>query len=151
MNALLARVWRLAKPLQWRFLWTVNAKFMCGITGVVRTEDGQVLLLRHRLWPTERPWGFPTGYAHKGERHEDTIAREVREETGLTVEVGRLLKVNSGFKLRIEVYYEATLVGGLEGLRLDPREVLEARLFAPDELPAGMPDGHKELLRLVSR
>ena len=37
-------------------------------------------------------WGFPTGYANKGERHEDTIAREVREETGLTVKAGRLLK-----------------------------------------------------------
>jgi ADP-ribose pyrophosphatase YjhB (NUDIX family) len=40
--------------------------------------------------------GLPHGYANKGERHEDTIAREVREETGLTVKVGRLLKVRSG-------------------------------------------------------
>jgi 8-oxo-dGTP diphosphatase len=48
------------------------------------------------------------------ERHEDTIAREVREETGLTVKAGRLLKVRSGFQYRIEVYYEAVLVGGLE-------------------------------------
>ncbi|GAA0401957.1 NUDIX hydrolase [Acrocarpospora corrugata] len=151
MNALLTKLWRLAKPVQWRFLYFVNAKFMCGITGVVRTEDGRVLLLRHRLWPAERPWGFPTGYAKKGERHEDTITREVREETGLTVEVGRLLKINSGFKLRIEVYYEATLVGDFENLRLDEREVLEARLFTLDELPAGMPDGHRELLQLVSR
>jgi 8-oxo-dGTP pyrophosphatase MutT (NUDIX family) len=60
--------------------------------------DGQVLLLRHRLWPPDRQWGFPTGYAIKGERHEDTIAREVREETGLTVKAGRLLKVRSGCK-----------------------------------------------------
>lgn len=35
-------------------------------------------------WPPGRQWGFPTGYANKGERHEDTIARGVREETGLT-------------------------------------------------------------------
>ncbi|MEO3857773.1 NUDIX domain-containing protein [Acrocarpospora sp. B8E8] len=151
MNALIAKLWRLVKPVQWRLLWVVNAKFMCGVTGVVRAEDGRVLLLRHRLWPAERPWGFPSGCAKKGERHEDTIVREVREETGLTVEVGRLLKVNSGFKLRIEVYYEATLIGGLDGLVLDEREVLEARLFELDELPAGMPDGHRELLQLVTR
>jgi 8-oxo-dGTP diphosphatase len=147
VNTLLARLWRLGKPLQWRFLWLVHAKFICGITGVIRTGDGQVLLLRHRLWPESRQWGFPTGYANKGERHEDTIAREVREETGLTVKAGRLLKVRSGYKYRIEVYYEATLIGGLDGLVLDPREILEARLFSPDDLPAAMPQAHRELAR----
>jgi ADP-ribose pyrophosphatase YjhB (NUDIX family) len=145
VNDLLTRLWRLGKPFQWRFLWLVHAKFICGITGVVRDDHGRVLLLRHRLWPPGRQWGFPTGYANKGERHEDTIAREVREETGLTVKAGRLLKVRSGFRYRIEVYYEAVLVGGLDGLTLDPKEVLEARLFSPGDLPDGMPEAHREL------
>jgi 8-oxo-dGTP diphosphatase len=109
MNELLSRLWRLGRPLQWRFLWFMHAN------------------------------------ANKGERHEDTIAREVREETGLTVEVGRLVKVRSGYKYRIEVYYEATLTGDLSGLSLDPREILEARLFRPDDLPVAMPDLHREL------
>jgi len=145
MNELLARLWRLGKPLQWRFLWLMHAKFICGVTGVIRTDDGQVLLLRHRLWPENRQWGFPTGYANKGERHEDTIAREVREETGLTVKAGRLLKIRSGFQYRIEAYYEATLIGGLEQMKLDDREILEARLFRLGDLPASMPDSHREL------
>jgi 8-oxo-dGTP diphosphatase len=145
MNTLLARLWRLGKPLQWRFLWLMHGKFICGITGIIHDDDGRVLLLRHRLWPQSRPWGFPTGYANKGERHEDTIIREVREETGLTVKPGRLLKVNSGFKYRIEVYYEATLVGGLDGLTLDDREILEAKLFNPEDLLDGIPDTHREL------
>ena len=145
MNTLLARLWRLGKPVQWRFLWLMHAKFICGITGVIRDEDGRVLLLRHRLWPEHRQWGFPTGYANKGERHEDTIIREVREETGLTVKPGRLLMIRSGYKYRIEVYYEATLTGGLAGLTLDSREILDARLFSPDELPDSMPDNHREL------
>ncbi|MEV1249676.1 NUDIX domain-containing protein [Nonomuraea sp. NPDC050022] len=147
MNELLAKLWRMGKPLQWRLLWLVNAKFMCGITGVTRTEDGQVLLLRHRLWPADRQWGFPTGYAKRGEKHEDTIVREVREETGLTVKVGRLLQVNSGFKLRIEIFYEATLIGGLDNLAVDGREVIDARLFAVNALPDGMPEAHKRLIR----
>jgi 8-oxo-dGTP diphosphatase len=145
MNELLARLWRRGKPLQWRFLWFVHAKFICGVTGVVRTDDGRILLLRHRLWPVARQWGFPSGYANKGERHEDTIVREVREETGLTVKVGRLIKVRSGYKYRIEVYYEATLIDGLDDLSLDPREILEARLFRPDDLPPGMSELHREL------
>jgi 8-oxo-dGTP diphosphatase len=78
-------------------------------------------------------------------RHEDTIAREVREETGLTVKAGRLLKVRSGFRYRIEIYYEAVLVGGVDGLHLDAKEILEARLFSLNDLPTGMPTAHREL------
>ncbi|GAA2718413.1 NUDIX hydrolase [Actinocorallia aurantiaca] len=153
MNAFLARMWRKIRgSYQWRLLWFAHAKFNCGVTGVVFGPDGRVLLLRHRLWPLDRQWGFPTGYARKGERHEETIAREVREETGLSVEVGRLLKVTSGYRLRIEIAHEAVLTGGadaMEGLRLEDREVLEARLFAPDELPEGMLPAHRELLSLA--
>jgi len=123
----------------------MHAKFICGITAVTRAEDGQVLLLRHRLWPPGRQWGFPTGYANKGERHEDTIIRELREETGLTVKVGSLLKIRSGFRYRIEVYYHAHLIGGISGLSLNPTEILEARLFHLDDLPEGMPQAHREL------
>jgi 8-oxo-dGTP diphosphatase len=150
MNDLLARMWRLGRPLQWRFLWLMHAKFICGITGVVHDGDGNVLLLRHRLWPPDRQWGFPTGYANKGERHEDTITREVREETGLTVKTGQLLKVRSGYQYRIEVYYEAILTGSLDGLTLDPREVLEARLFSLTNLPAAMPEPHRELAQALA-
>ena len=145
MNQVLTRLWRLGKPLQWRFLWMMHAKFICGITGVIRDEDGRVLLLRHRLWPEGRQWGFPTGYANKGERHEDTIIREPHEETGLSVKPGRLLTVRSGFKYRIEAYYEATLTSGLDSLVLDSREILDARLFHVTELPEEMPDSHREL------
>lgn len=123
----------------------MHAKFICGITGVIRDEDGRVLLLRHRLWPESRQWGFPTGYANKGERHEDTIIREVREETGLSVKPGRLLMIRSGYKYRIEMYYEATLTSGLDNLTLDSRGILDARLFSLDELPESMPDNHREL------
>jgi 8-oxo-dGTP diphosphatase len=150
VNDLLARLWRLGRPLQWRFLWLAHAKFICGITGVVHDGNGRVLLLRHRLWPPGRQWGFPTGYANKGERHEDTIIREVREETGLNVKAGRLLKVRSGYRYRIEAYYEATLIGGLDGLTLDQKEVLEARLFELTDLPTGMPEAHRELAQALT-
>jgi 8-oxo-dGTP diphosphatase len=80
MNGLLTRLWRLGRPLQWRFLWLMHAKFICGITGVIRDEHGQVLLLRHRLWPESRQWGFPTGYANKGERQRTpSSARSARK------------------------------------------------------------------------
>lgn len=145
MKRLVARLWRLVKgPLQWRVLWLWNAKFMVGVTGVVRDEDGRVLLLRHRMWPEGRQWGCPTGYANKGEPFEDTIVREVREETGLEVRVGELARLTSGYRLRVEVAYEARFTGGT--LTIDPREILEAKWFSPDDLPSGVQESHRLLI-----
>jgi len=147
MADLLVRAWREAGPLQGWLAWRLHARFGVGVTGIVRAPDGRVLLLRHRLWAPEGQWGFPSGFARRGETFQETIVREVREETGLTVRVGRLLELRSGYRYRAEVYYEAALVGGVEGLVLDGREVLEARLFTVDALPAGMPRLHRELAR----
>jgi len=145
MKRLILSVWRAIRgPLQWRVLWFAHAKFMVGVTGVVRDDAGRVLLLHHRMWPPEKPWGLPTGYADKGEEFPETIVREVKEETGLDVKVGRLVHLKSGYKLRIEVAYEALVVGG--SLNLDNFEILEARWFTPTELPEGMQDSHRQLI-----
>jgi 8-oxo-dGTP diphosphatase len=117
------------------------------VTGIVRAPDGQVLLLRHRLWPADGQWGFPSGFARRGETFQETVVREVREETGLTVRVGRLVELRSGFRYRVEAYYEAALVGGVDGLVLEAREVLEARLFPLDALPAAMAPLHRQLAK----
>ena len=146
MNRLIARLWHLIRgPLQWRVLWLAHSKFMIGVTGIVRDHDGQVLLLRHRMWPDGRQWGLPTGYAKAGEPFPDTIIREVREETGLTVTVGQLANLNSGYKLRVEVAYEALHSGGQ--LKLSSLEILDAQWFPADALPAGVLDAHLALIR----
>jgi ADP-ribose pyrophosphatase YjhB (NUDIX family) len=145
VNDLVARLWRsIGGSLQWRLLWMSQAKFMIGVTGIVRDGDGRVLLLRHRLWPEGRQWGLPTGSAKKRETFQDTVVREVREETGLTVRVGELVQLRSGYRLRVEVAYEAEFVGGT--MKLDPREILEARWCAPDDLPKGTLEAHRLLI-----
>lgn len=131
-------------PVQWRVLWLVNAKFMVGVTGVVSDDQGRFLLLRHRLWPEDRQWGLPSGYAVRGEEFTDTVVREVREETALEVRTGDLLYLRSGYRLRLEVAYEAFLVGGT--MRLDPMEVLEAGWFRPDDLPSTLQPVHRTLI-----
>jgi 8-oxo-dGTP diphosphatase len=147
MDELLARAWRAAGPFQGWLAWVLHATFNVGVTGVVRADDGRVLLLRHRLWPKDTQWGFPGGFAKRNEQFTETVVREVREETGLTVTVGRLAELSSGLRSRVEVYYEASLVGDMDGLVLEEREILEARLFPLDSLPAAMPPLHRELAR----
>lgn len=140
-----AALWRsISGSVQWRLLWLCHAKFMVGVTGIVRDGEGRVLLLRHRFWPKGRQWGLPSGCAARGERFEDTLAREVREETGLHVRVGGLVRLNSGYRLRVEVVYEAEPTGGT--LRVDPVEILEAGWFAPGDLPEGVLEPHRLLI-----
>jgi ADP-ribose pyrophosphatase YjhB (NUDIX family) len=146
MKALIARIWRMfSGSLQWRILWIRNAKFIVGVTGVVRDPDGKVLLLRHRFWPRHSQWGLPSGHANKGEPFEETVAREVAEETGLTVKVGRLVSLNSGYRFRVEVAYEAVVTGDREP-KVDGFEVLEAQWFEPHELPQGLLPSHRRLI-----
>ncbi|MFC7807949.1 NUDIX hydrolase [Streptomyces olivaceus] len=134
MRRLLTRLWRLLRPVQSRLMWLLHAKYVVGVTGVVRDDEGRVLLLKHRMWPPGRQWGLPSGFAHKGEDFRQTVVREVKEETDLDVEVGRLVMLNSGLRTRLEVAYEARLLGG--ELRLDPAEILDARWCRPDDLPS---------------
>jgi len=147
MDELLARAWRFAGPLQGLLAWVLHATFNVGVTGIVRADDGRVLLLLHRLWPEDSQWGFPGGFAKHGEQFSETVVREVREETGLTVTVGRLIEVRAGARFRVEVYYEAALVGGLDGLALQQSEILQARLFTLDDMPASMPPLHRQYAR----
>ncbi|MEZ0074404.1 NUDIX domain-containing protein [Planotetraspora sp. GP83] len=145
MKSLIARLWRsIGGSLQWRILWIFHAKFMVGVTGIVRDEDGRVLLLRHRLWPEGRQWGLPTGYAIKGETFQDTVVREVREETGLAVRPGELVQLKSGYRLRVEVAYEAEFVSGT--VKIDSLEILEAKWFAASDLPEGLLESHRRLI-----
>jgi 8-oxo-dGTP diphosphatase len=52
--------------------------------------DGRVLLCRNH----RGEWELPGGRPDHGERMEDCVVREVREETGLDVTVDRLLGVH---------------------------------------------------------
>lgn len=70
--------------------------------------------------------------------------REVREETALTVKVCELAHLKSGYKLRVEVAYEALYISG----QAQPAsfEILEARWFSPDDLPEEVQESHRELI-----
>ncbi|WUI02419.1 NUDIX domain-containing protein [Spirillospora sp. NBC_00431] len=137
-HRLAARVWtRLGGRAQWRLARLRHRTFLVYAGGIVRDDQGRVLLLRHRLWPAYRAWGLPGGYVEAAERLEDGVAREVREETSLEVKVsGQPVAIASGFRHRVETYYEARVIGGR--IDLDAAEILEARWYPLDGLPDEM-------------
>ncbi len=61
--------------------------------GVVVLKEGRVLLIRRAKAPRAGQWSLPGGRQRLGETVRETACREVREEAGLEVEVGRLLDV----------------------------------------------------------
>ena len=54
-------------------------------------RDGKTLMVRRAVQTGYGLWSMPGGYVDRGEPVESAAAREVREETGLLVEVGQLI------------------------------------------------------------
>jgi ADP-ribose pyrophosphatase YjhB (NUDIX family) len=93
-------------------------------------------------------WGLPGGYVEPGESVVDAVAREVAEETGVTIRVGRLVGVYSDPARQVIEYpdgrrvhavnlcFEASPVGTTTPAT--PHEALGADYFARDALPEPM-------------
>jgi mutator protein MutT len=61
--------------------------------GAVIVKDGKVLVVKRKHEPLAGRWSLPGGALELGETLEEGVAREMREETGLEVEVGPVIEV----------------------------------------------------------
>lgn len=64
-----------------------------GVGAVIWNDHDELVLIRRGQEPRRGEWSIPGGKLEWGETVREAIAREVREETGLVVEIGGLIDV----------------------------------------------------------
>jgi ADP-ribose pyrophosphatase YjhB (NUDIX family) len=107
------------------------------VGAAVVNDEGKLLLIQRA---DSGVWLYPTGWCDVGYSAPEVVVKEVLEETGIEVEVVRLIGVLDGLRLgvsRVPLYSLVFLcreVGGV--LRPHELECLDAGWFARDELPA---------------
>jgi len=80
-------------------------------------HDDKILMVCHQT-PSRTYWTFPGGGVNEGEPFEQTVVREVKEETGLDVQVVRLL-FEEEYEFGTSYCYLAELTGENTQLTLD--------------------------------
>ncbi len=102
---------------------------------------GYILLARRAVEPRKGYWNLPGGFFEWGESAEAATRREVREETGLEIEItGYLTSYGAGhsqdpWRSVSYIFYYARPIGGVLSAGDDADDV---RFFPPDGLPAAI-------------
>jgi 8-oxo-dGTP diphosphatase len=115
---------------------------------VIARSDGSVVLVRRRHDPFKGEWAIPGGFVEYGETVEEAAKREAKEETGLDVELTKIVGVYSDPNRdprghTISICFLAREVGG--ELRADS-DAKDAKYFHPSSLPSRLAFDHARIL-----
>ena len=128
----LLKVWRVLPAwLQEALSRIVRPLFQVFVVAVIFNQDKQILLVKS-TYQRLHPWGLPGGNLNYGESPEDTVVREMLEETGLCIEIEKFLLVKTWLPDRVGLYYLCSIKDG-EFHSSD--EVSELGYFSIENLP----------------
>lgn len=121
-------------------------------TAIIPFPEDEVLLIKRNTIPFKGYWALPGGRMDPGETLEQTVVREVKEETGLDVAIVRKIGeyVEVGVKDGVEYEYYPTcfLVKKITGeIRKQESEIQEIQLFSLEKLPYPLAFEHDKMLK----
>jgi len=121
-------------------------------TAIIPYPPDKILLVKRNTIPFKGYWALPGGRMDPGETIEQTIVREVKEETGLAVTVVSVVGeyVEKGIKDDIEFeYYPTCLVVRPIGgeLKKQDIEIQEIKLFSLNALPTPLAFEHDLMIK----
>jgi 8-oxo-dGTP diphosphatase len=121
-------------------------------TALVPYPGNKILLIKRNTIPFKGYWALPGGRMDPGETVEQTIVREVKEETGLDVTIVRKVGeyVEKGVKDDVDYEYYPTCfvvkpVGG--EIKKQESEIQEIKLFNLNDLPKPLAFVHEEMIK----
>ena len=145
IKRILLKIWRvLPLWLQVVLSRVIRPLFQVFAAAVILDENANILLVKS-TYDRFHPWGLPGGSLEYSEHPEEAVIREVWEETGLRVNIERLLMVNSWAPDRVGMYYLCRITGGT----FSPSdEVSEFAYFSLDNLPDVRPLDRDMIIQL---
>ena len=132
-------------PLDFEKIWSDDVGYVTprvGVGAAIFDEQGNILLLqRPETRDGHHYWGLPVGWSEVGETAATGIVREVREETGLIVQVERLLGVHDcrGPLMLHHAYSITFLCAVTSGVLTATAEAPVGGYFRRDALPNLLP------------
>ncbi|OPA72777.1 hypothetical protein BVG16_32200 [Paenibacillus selenitireducens] len=109
-----------------------------GAAAVIMDSEERILLVKHNYGKYN--WELPGGLSEQNESAENTVKREVLEETGLEVTVGRLTGVYYEPAYDMHHFVFACKVVDNHQPQPDAEEVTECKFFNVDDLPSPISD-----------
>lgn len=68
------------------------------VGGLIENNEGKILMVKS----PDRGWEIPGGQVEEGESLTDALKREIKEESGIDIEVGNLKTVHSNIGKRVQ-------------------------------------------------
>ena len=121
-------------------------------TAIIEFPVDTILLIKRDTVPFKGYWALPGGRSEPGETVEQTVVREVKEETGLDVVVVRKIGEyhEQGIQGGVEYdYYPACFLVKVVGgeMRKQLGEIQEIQLFSLDEIPEPLAFVHSSMVK----